>query len=205
MAIRAHKLSGQRLCRAGLILLGFTLLCWAESGTAEANDAFDGYTFSLGVADQNHAHEPVEDTYLGRIGIRQKWFTYGIRKDWHLRSFWELGVGYWHWNDEDSEGGELAEFALTPAFRLERINSTANGARAFVEAGVGLHLISKTHVSSRDLSSKYHFGSHVGAGWYFGEKERYEISVQVQHLSNAGLEAPNPGINFGLLTFGIRP
>lgn len=193
------------MCWTGLILLVFTLPCWAESDTTEANDAFESYTFSLGVADQNHAHEPVEDTYLGRIGVRQKWFTYGIRKGWHLRSFWEFEVGYWQWRDEDSEGGELAEFALTPAFRLERTNSSAKGARAFVEAGVGLHLISKTHVSSRDLSSKYLFGSFVGGGWYFGEKDRYEISLQLQHLSNAGLETPNPGINFGLLKFGIRP
>lgn len=189
----------------GLILLMLALPCGAEPGSSPQSAAFDGYTFSLGVADQNHANEPVEDTYLARIGIRQKWFRHELSRSWSLRSFWESEIGYWQWSDENNESGDLAEFSIKPVFRLERKNPYDTGVRPFIESAIGLHLISKTLVSSRDLSSKYHFGSHVGAGWYFGEKERYEISVQVQHLSNAGLEPPNPGINFALLKFGIHP
>ena len=179
------------------------------SGACLSEDrAFEAFSLTVGAADRNHGYEPVEDTYLVRIGARRGWFDGERSGLWRWRGFWEFEAGYWRWDDERirPEGGEeLAEVAATPVFRLERTSGYESGARPFVEGAVGVHLISETLVSSRDMSSHFHFGSHVGAGWYFGRNDRYELALHIQHLSNAGLKEPNPGINFVLLKFTVRP
>ena len=45
---------------------------------------------------------------------------------------------------------------------------------------------------------------HIGFGWTFGDKNRYEIGYRLQHLSNAGLSDPNDGINFHQIRFGYN-
>lgn len=171
-------------------------------------NGFEGFSLTAGVADRNHGYEPVEDTYTGRIGARWKWFRNEPSGTWDWRAFWELEVGYWRWDDKRvHRRGEnrLAEFALTPVFRFERLSGYGGGARPFVEGAIGVTYLTEQRVSSRDLGSNFHFGSQVGAGWYFGANDRYELGLHIRHLSNAGLEAPNPGINFALIKFAFRP
>lgn len=186
-----------------VLLLGITGP--ALSGESRA----DGYIIAVGVADRNHAKEPVEDTYLARFGLRRTWFSRNDDRSWNRLGYWEFAVGGWHWEDErtpprGSKDG-LLEIAATPIFRFERLPAAASGARPFVEAGIGVHLISEKLVSSRDMSSNLHFGSLLGAGWYFGRQDRFELALRIQHLSNAGLKKPNPGINFAVLLFGFHP
>ena len=38
----------------------------------------------------------------------------------------------------------------------------------------------------------------------FGDKQQYDLGVRLQHLSNGGIENPNPGINFLILRFAYR-
>jgi lipid A 3-O-deacylase len=189
----------------GVLLLFFL----GRAGPVLAGEnQFDGYSITLGVADRNHGSEPVEDTYIARIGARRRWFSADRRGLWNWRGYWTFQAGYWRWADkrEPPKGSDrLWEIAATPVFRLERTSAFTSGARPFVEAGIGAHLISETWVSSRDMSTNFHFGSHVGAGWYFGRGDRFELALQIQHLSNAGLKEPNPGINFGLLQFAYHP
>jgi hypothetical protein len=46
------------------------------------------------------------------------------------------------------------------------------------------------------MSTAFQFGSHIGLGYRFGAKRSYEIGYRFQHISNAGIKKPNPGINF---------
>ena len=49
---------------------------------------------------------------------------------------------------------------------------------------------------SREFSTNFNFGDHVGVGRRFGDHGEHELSLRVQHFSNAGIKDPNPGQNF---------
>ncbi|MGM0412618.1 MAG: acyloxyacyl hydrolase, partial [Pseudomonadota bacterium] len=66
----------------------------------------------------------------------------------------------------------------------------------YLEAGTGIRLLSRSRVSGRELSTEFHFGSHGGAGIRFGPGNRLDAALMLQHISNADIETPNPGINF---------
>jgi hypothetical protein len=115
----------------------------------------------------------------------RKWLAAG---GWHLDGYWDLAAGIW-WNARK----DIYDFSLTPTFRYQR----AAGGSPYVEAAIGFHLISTIHVAdNRDFSSRFQFGDHLGAGFRFGERNRWDLGVRLQHLSNAGIRNPNPGINF---------
>jgi len=76
--------------------------------------------------------------------------------------------------------------------------------RVFLEAGLGAHLLSNVRFSDLYLSTSLQFGSHIGAGIYFGRDRKFSLVYRFQHLSNASVKQPNPGIEFHLLQFGFR-
>lgn len=206
LAKRAPLRTG--LSAAAIALLMLALPCRAAPPATAQTPIADGYSIVMGKADRNHSRETVENGYLLRLGLRRNWLQHKFTAGWRWRGFWAYELGYWRWDDEEgseSDDNSLLELALSPVFRLERATPYQIGIKPFIEATVGLHLISQTHVSARDLSSKYLFGSFLGSGFYFGEHDRYEVSLRIHHLSNAGLEPPNPGINYALLSFAFRP
>ena len=67
----------------------------------------------------------------------------------------------------------------------------------YVELGIGAHyLTNETITQRRQFSTNFQFGDHIGAGVQFGEHDAFDIAYRLQHLSNAGIDHPNPGINF---------
>ena len=97
-------------------------------------------------------------------------------------------------NGEDT----IYDVGLTPVFRLE---GTAPGS-AYFEAAIGFHLLSDLQIDhDRPFSTRFQFGDHIGVGRRFGPRERYDLSLRLQHLSNGGIRRPNPGIDFLQLRF----
>jgi hypothetical protein len=122
-----------------------------------------------------------------RLGITNRWRERTRLDAWQLAGYWEVQAAIW-----DNPDFNTADVGVTPVFRFER-------RRFFLEAAVGLHLVT-THISAaRTFSTALQLGSHLGAGFYFGPGERYNLGLRVQHISNGGVREPNPGINFVLL------
>jgi hypothetical protein len=120
---------------------------------------------------------------LWRVGAQWKqnvaWLA---ARNWQLS--WELSLGSWH-----GDTGTVHDFGVTPVLRH---SLSARG--AYFDAGIGGHMISDSHISSDlRISTRFQFGDHLGIGY---RHERYDIGLRFQHLSNAGLRNPNPGINF---------
>lgn len=110
-----------------------------------------------------------------------RWLPSGVRL------YWELSIAQW-----DTQPGSVNEIALTPVFRYSRARRGP-----YVEAGVGAHILSTTLVHlEAPFSTHFQFGDHLGAGYRFA---KYDLGVRLQHLSNAGIRNPNPGINFLLI------
>ena len=70
----------------------------------------------------------------------------------------------------------------------------------FVEAGVGLHLVSNVHIADRNMTTAFNFGTQAAIGATFGDGNRYKIAALIHHVSNGGIKAPNNGLTYA----GIR-
>ena len=75
----------------------------------------------------------------------------------------------------------------------------------FVEAGIGARLLSHTYTSpTRTLSTAFQFSDELGVGLQFGREGRATLGLRYQHISNAGIASPNPGMNFYTAYLGYR-
>lgn len=111
---------------------------------------------------------------------------------WRLRLRHEGELAAWH----VPRRRDLLEVGYSPVFRLER-PLTGAGSTVFLEGAIGVRLISHTRLSDeRNMSTAFQFSDMLGAGWQFGPQGRSTLGLRVQHLSNAGIKRPNPGINF---------
>lgn len=143
------------------------------------------------------------DVGMGRIGVQWDW---GVRwletGSWFLGGYWDLSAGYWHSNDAGGDH-DIGDLGITPVFRFQ--SAAASGFSPYVEAAVGAHyLTDKTITQRRLFSTNFQFGDHVGAGFRFGDKAQYDLGYRLQHLSNASIDTPNPGINFHQIRFSYH-
>lgn len=141
--------------------------------------------------ENGHSSNDNGDVNMGRIGLqwdwKVKWFETGSM---YLGGYWDIQAGYW--NSDDSN---IGDFSITPVFRLQ--SSRTTGFVPYVELAVGAHLLTEKNITQRRVfSTNFQFGDHIGAGFRFGEKAEYDIGYRYQHLSNASIDRPNPGINF---------
>jgi hypothetical protein len=156
-----------------LLAAGFFLL----AGTA---NAVDGISIEGG---------PGQGGNLWRVGAQwdwqKKWFT---DQSWQLGGYWDVQAGTW-----SNPKGTIPDFSLTPVFRLSAANTGL-----YFEGAIGFHYLARLPArGGTQFTTKFQFGDHLGVGTRFGDQGRYDLSLRLQHLSNAGIR--NPGINFLLL------
>ena len=140
-----------------------------------------------------------DSTELARVSARWDWDKrWSVSDGWIASGFWEAGLARW---DGGGIGPEnLWDVSLTPVFRLR-----SGISKFYLEGAIGAHVLSKTHINSRRaFGTSLQFGDHVGFGWNFGDRDRYELGYRLQHVSNAGLKEPNNGINFHTIRFGYN-
>jgi lipid A 3-O-deacylase len=155
------------------------------ASTALPSRALDGVSFEVGSGD---------GVRMGRAALQWDWKSRMLQgANWHVGGYWDVALGYWNRNDtRPGEHDELYDFGLTPVLRLQPNGLTG----PYIEAGIGLHLLSHTSIGDKQMSTAFQFGNHAGVGYRFGPKGSYEIGYRFQHISNAGIKKPNPGVNF---------
>jgi hypothetical protein len=160
------------------------LIAFAAFSTAPAH-SIDGMSLELGNGDA---------VSMVRVGVQWDWNKRWFQgADWHLGGYWDAAVGYW--DRDGARAGEhdnLFDIGLTPVFRVQ-----PNSLRGpYLEAGIGIHLLSHSSIGDRRMSTAFQFGDHIGVGYRFGARGSYDLGYRFQHLSNASIKRPNPGINF---------
>ena len=119
---------------------------------------------------------------------------------WRLRLRHELELAAWR----VPKARDLLELGYSPVLRLERPLSGGSSV-FFVEASIGVRLLSQTRVSpERTLSTAFQFSDQLGVGVQWGRDARSTLGVRYQHISNAGIKKPNPGMDFVLLYYTHR-
>ena len=137
-----------------------------------------------------------EGNHVGVYGVEARW---GDWRQWQLSERWRLsayGMGslaYWRAREE-SEHKELWDVGVAPVLRLERLR---DGVAPYFEASLGAHLLSSRQINgNRAFSTSFQFGEYVGAGLLFGPRHNVGVALRLQHVSNGGIENPNPGLTF---------
>ena len=146
-----------------------------------------GIQFGGGVADHD-----VKKADLGIVWEPGwQWWEIG---GYHFTVIGEGHVGWWDTQEKPASHANIWEFGFTPVFRLVK---SSGYIRPFFEAGIGVRLLSHVdETPNRSLSSSFQFADMVGVGAQFGAHQNYQMGLRFQHLSNAGIRHPNPGINF---------
>jgi len=88
---------------------------------------------------------------------------------------------------QNSEGYILG---ITPVFHYQPKNRTFT---PFIEMGGGPHLLNNIVIENEYKSTQFQFGSILGLGI---KHKQFEVSYRYLHISNAGIEMPNPGTDF---------
>jgi len=114
---------------------------------------------------------------------------------------WILGAGHWNGKSGKERNDSITHVGVTPVFRLTRHQKLANGAMPFFEASIGAHIMSDDKIGDKDLGGNFIFGDQISGGAQFGNNLQHELSLRLQHYSNAGLHSSNPGINFAGLRY----
>ncbi len=127
-----------------------------------------------------------------RIGAQWQWSQRWFQGEGvHLGGFWDLGVAQWR-REEAGQRDSLNEIGLTPVFRLQANDLSG----AYIQGGIGLHLLSGTRLGNKRYSTAFQFGEHLGFGYRFGVRGALDIGYSYQHISNADIKTPNSGADF---------
>lgn len=115
-----------------------------------------------------------------------------------VAAYSEIALGRWHTDDGRGTTAWPTQLSATPTLRI--VPRTAS--TWFAEVGVGANYIVPLFRSGRKrFSTEFNFGDHVAVGHNFGHSE---VSLRMEHFSNAGIEHPNPGENFAQLRYAYQ-
>ena len=145
----------------------------------------------------------IHDTHSATYGL-----TWDLPARWdfasgRVTSYLEASVAMWDYDARGHSGSSrLAQIALVPSLRYR-----PDGGRSpwFVDAGIGATLMSKVYATQdKQFSTAFNFATHLAVGRSFGERNQHELSIRVEHFSNAGIKHPNPGENFLQIRYAYR-
>lgn len=158
----------------------------AASAMAQDLDARPSWYVQAGKAE--------ESGYALVLGTTMPWKNWA----WHLgggkvRGHWDAWAGAWSGKDLGRDRFTTPALGIGPSLRWRGAQGSAPW---FVEAGTAVMVTGKRLVNSGErMGTRFNFVSHIGLGVNFGPQHAQELSLRVQHASNAGIKDPNPGLN----------
>jgi hypothetical protein len=130
-------------------------------------------------------------------------------RQWNHRLGGGMLTGYWDvWGSRWSarhEGSDRSTWVVGAKPTL-RWRPDQGRSPWFAEAGLGVsYAANRRYITDhKEFSTRFNFASHIGVGYLFGEQLKNEISLRLEHHSNAGIKEPNPGENFLQVRYGRR-
>ncbi len=119
-----------------------------------------------------------------------------------LRGHWDIYLS--RWSFDRAPGGRSNSLVLGVAPTL-RLRPDQGRAAWFWEAGLGANVGNHVYRTvDREFSTSFNFATHVGIGVNLGARRQHELLLSVQHVSNAGIKQPNPGLNFVQLRYALH-
>lgn len=111
-----------------------------------------------------------------------------------LRLSAEFGAAYWEARRVSSESmGQVTAALMLKWWATDSF---------YIELGTGPTLLSRSEFAQRKLSTRFQFGSNIGAGITLNKKHR--LGVRYSHYSNANLKKPNQGLDIFALVYEFQ-
>jgi hypothetical protein len=179
---------------ARLRLAQYAVAALAFGGSAAA--MADQFGIQIAGGQANHGGNKEQKIDIG--GVWDPGFIFWGIGDYHFTLVGEVHLADWH-PSTGNDRNNIIEFGAGPVLRFEK----ASGAiRPYVEWGEGVRVLSHARVNADyTLSSAFQFSDTVGVGAKFGSNMQYAAGFRFQHMSNASIKRPNPGVNFEQLYF----
>ena len=150
------------------------------------------------------------DTYFAQVGAAEKAtsaYTVGATWNWNRQFSFGLVTGYTEatvgrWETEIQGGQETNWFTQVGVTPVLRLFPPIGDNRWFAEVGIGANYISPAYqTDGKRFSTEFNFGDHAAFGRILGDHGQASVALRIQHFSNGGIDAPNPGENFAQLRY----
>jgi hypothetical protein len=165
------------------------MICWIY--VPSTGSAVDLKTFGLraGISDGRN------DENFQQV---EAFLTWSLSREWQLAADWRFGpflettAGLLHGGDESAFVGSAGPGITFSGFE-DKID---------IPLGVNATIISDHTFGDVDLGGHIQFTSHIGLNFNF--TRHFMLGYRLQHMSNAGITKPNPGVNTHMLAIGYR-
>ncbi|MDM0014236.1 acyloxyacyl hydrolase [Variovorax sp. J22P168] len=158
--------------------------------SAAPEDREPGVYIDLGQAPHSNA-----DTDSLTLGVVVPWTRRQSVQGGALSFYWDFFISQWRAPRPDNM--DKRSYTQIGAIANWRYRFNQGDSPWFAEAGVGATVMdSLYHTPDRDFSTTFQFTEVLGFGRNFGSQGEHELSLRLQHFSNAGIKKPNPGENF---------
>jgi hypothetical protein len=173
-----------RLVPSILLLVPSILLLLLTSTASAQGDRF--FVRDIGGSVGFDAESQVSfESYEVSATIASPWaWKLGQRAD--LRMDFEAGLGVLH-----GEGTTGAVARVAPLLDL-----STEGLPVSLFVTTGPVLLTEDHYGDLDLGGYFHFASAIGLKWRL--RDGWSVAYRIQHISNAGISSPNPGLDLHL-------
>jgi len=120
-----------------------------------------------------------------------------------MSTYLDLSVTNWHATPVVQDGHHnYLQIGVIPSLRYRLAEGTSPW---FVESGIGAVVMDHLYrTPEHRFSTAFQLTEALGVGRSFGDRGQHEVSLRVQHFSNAGIKEPNPGENFYKVRYGYR-
>ncbi|MBC7392554.1 MAG: acyloxyacyl hydrolase [Variovorax sp.] len=120
-----------------------------------------------------------------------------------MSTYLDLSVTNWHATPVVQDGHRnYLQIGVIPSLRYRLAEGTSPW---FVEGGIGAVVMEHLYrTPEHQFSTAFQLTEALGVGRSFGDRGQHEVSLRVQHFSNAGIKEPNPGENFYKVRYGYR-
>ena len=119
-------------------------------------------------------------------------------QNWEIVGRWDLSAHAWSSDENNIENDAGYIIGLTPVFHYQLKNMAYT---PFIELGGGPHLLSDVRIENENKSTQFQFGSIFGLGV---KRDAFEVGYRYLHISNAGIEMPNPGTDIHNIHIGYH-
>ena len=155
----------------------FAFVIYFLAYSVQANENKTSFSIDIG--------ESRDNIKIYRLGVQYDISDWLYNKGFPAQGYFESSLNYWKSAKHDIYG-----IAFSPVFKFSLCEQCENA--PYFEIGVGVSLISKKIIETRDMSSHFQFEDRIGLGFSSGN---INYHVRYMHYSNAGLAQPNHGID----------
>jgi hypothetical protein len=156
----------------------------------------------------------VPDAVFAQVGAAEKAtsaYTVGATWNWNwnrryrfglVTGYTEATLGRWQTDDPGEGSNWFTQVGITPVLRLF---PPLGDERWFAEVGIGANYIAPNYrTEGKRFSTEFNFGDHAAFGRILGDHRQASVALRIQHFSNGGIDAPNPGENFAQLRYAYQ-